>query len=494
MTRRLLTLAFKAAAARREGTRADFEAHDRLARRAAAESIVLLKNETDLLPLDAHAQQKIAVIGAMAVRPRYQGVGSSLVNPTRLSNALEAIQTFVGDGGTVEFSEGYQKDGETNEAMLQEAVNAGANADVAIIFAGLPIEYEMESWDRTHMDIPAGHIKLVREVANAQKNTIVVLSNGSCIAMKPWIESVPAVLEAWLGGQAGGPGIADVLFGSVNPCGKLAVTVPKRLEDSPAYLHFPGENGRHLYGEGIFVGYRYYDTRKIDPLFPFGFGLSYTDFAYSDILVDKEVFSDREQVTVSCNITNTGSKQGKEVIQLYLADHEARLARPEKELKAFEKISLGPGETQKVSFTLTARDFSYYDPALGRWVAESGKFDILIGKSSRDICLRQTVELRSTQTNFVPLTRESYIKDFLNDKAAKEIFADFLVRNKLISPDTPDEVIEGLRNIFVPIAKTLEMFTLGEITTDMLDDLLAQVNEEKAEAKTISVGGKIGSS
>jgi beta-glucosidase len=248
---------------------------------------------------------------------------------------------------------------------------------------------------------------------------------------------------------------------------------------SVAYLHFPGENGQHLYSEGIFVGYRYYDTRKIEPFFPFGFGLSYTDFTYSDLHIDKPVFSDQEQVSVSCSIINTGSRQSKEVVQLYLADRQARLTRPEKELKDFDKNSLDPGQTRKVRFILSARDFSYYDPKQGHWVVESGKFDIMIGKSSREICLRQTVKLQSSQPNFVPLTRDSYIKDFLNDLVARKIFVDFLIKHQLIKPDTPDEIIDGLRNIFVPIEKTLEMFTLGAITEEILDDLLAKVNERK---------------
>lgn len=480
--RRVLNLAFKCATAQAERIEVDFSAHNQLARRAAAESTILLKNDDDLLPLDRQAQQKIAVIGQMAKRPRYQGVGSSLVNPRQLSNAIDAIQTMVGDAALIEYADGYQKNGQTNDALLQNAVNAAANADIAIIFTGLPIEFEMESGDRSNMEMPAGHIRLIKEIASAQEKSIVLLNNGSCVAMQPWIDHVPAVLEAWLGGQAGGPGVADVLFGTVNPSGKLAVTVPKRLEDTPAYLHFPGENGRHLYSEGIFVGYRYYDIRKIAPLFPFGFGLSYTEFTYSDLHVDKGIFTDQEPLAVSCSITNSGSRPGKEVVQLYVADHEARLARPEKELKAFDKIALEPGETRTVNFVLTARDFSYYDPALGRWAAESGKFDILIGKSSRDICLRQTVELHSTQSNVIPLTRGSYIKDFLNNDVARQIFVNFLISHQLINADTPEETIDGLRNIFVPIAKTLEMFTGGAITVEMLDDLLAQVNEALAQA------------
>jgi len=478
MARRILNLLFKCVSGKQENVQVDFDAHNKLARRAAAESTVLLKNDAQILPLNSQNKQKISVIGLMATKPRYQGVGSSLVNPNKLTNALDGIRSVVPEETSVTYADGYYKSGTTDENMLQEAVTSAAQADVAIVFAGLPIAFEMESWDRSHMDIPEGHIKLIKEVAHAQKNTIVVLNNGACVAMQAWIDDVPTVLEAWLGGQAGGAGIADVLFGNVNPSGKIAVTVPKRLEDTPAFLHFPGENGRHLYGEGIFVGYRYYDTRKIEPLFPFGYGLSYTEFAYSDLQIDKTKFTDKEQITVSVNVTNTGSRAGKEIVQLYVSDHEARLARPLKELKAFDKISLEPGETGQVSFVLTDRDFSYYDPALGRWVAESGKFDILIGKSSRDICLQQTVELQSTQVNFIPITPQSYIKDFLNNPVAKKIFVEFLIEHQLISADTPDKTIEGLRNIFMPIAKSLEMFSQGAITEEILDEFLAQVNQE----------------
>jgi len=479
MVRRVLHLVFKADAGRREGLKVDFDAHHALARRAAADSIVLLKNDADLLPLNVGARQKIAVIGRMAIEPRYQGVGSSLVSPTRLANALDAIQAEVGMDDRVEYAHGYQRDGKINPMLLGEACNAAINADVAILFVGLPIELEVESWDREHMNLPAGHIQMIQAISAAQKNTIVVLSNGSCVAMKPWIDDVPAVLEAWLGGQAGGQGIVDVLFGRVNPSGKLAVTIPQKLEDTPAFLHFPGENGLHLYGEGIFVGYRYYDMRKIEPLFAFGFGLSYTHFAYSNLLIDKDIFSDQEQITVNCTITNTGDRQGKDVVQLYIVDHEARLSRPEKELKGFVKVSLEADESQTVSFTLNSRDFSYFDPALSRWVAESGAFDILIGKSSRDICLRQTVTLRSAQSNFVPLTKDSYVKDFLNDPEARKIFIDFLIDHELISPELPDNVIDGLRNIFAPIARSLDMFTKGALTEGELNDLLAKINTAK---------------
>lgn len=480
---RILRLVFRCQDGRRAAVDVDFDAHDQLAQRAAAESAVLLKNAGGLLPLETEAKDKIAVIGRMAVKPRYQGVGSSLVNPWRLSNALEALQAAAAEPDLVTYAEGYTAEGRTEATLLQEAQSSAAAADVAIIFAGLPVAYEMESWDRRHMDLPHGHVELIRTVAAVQPNTVVVLSNGSCVSLTNWIDAVPAVLEGWLGGQAGGPAIADLIFGAVNPSGKLAVTVPRRLEDTPAFLHFPGENNRHLYGEGVFVGYRYYDKRQLAPLFPFGFGLSYTSFALGDLVVDKPEFSDQESVTVTCTVTNTGRRPGKEVVQLYVTDRKSRLARPPKELKGFVKVALAPEESQTVSFALNDRDFSYYDPALGRWVAESGAFDILIGTSAADIHLRQTVTLHSTQNNVIPFSHDSYIKDFLDNQIARAIFIEFLMGNGLLGRETPESTIEGLRNIFMPIATTLETFSQGAITPGLIDELLADVNQSLIDAE-----------
>lgn len=478
MVTRILMLVDRSVRSRESNTSADFTADADLAQRAAAESIVLLKNKSGVLPLDPEDGMKVAVLGQMASIPRYQGMGCSLVNPTELSNALEAIQAIAGGTTNVKYVAGYASDGRLDEGLLSASKKAAAKAEVAIVFVGLPIEMEHETWDRPHMDLPEGHKQLIQAVTEVQPNTIVVLSNGSVVTMAPWIDQVASVLAAGLAGQAGGLAIADVLFGIVNPSGKLAVTIPMRLEDTPAFLHFPGENGAHLYGEGIFVGYRYYDARKIEPLFPFGFGLSYTAFAYSDIQMDKELITDRETLTVSCTVHNSGSRYGKEIVQLYVRDKHSRLKRPEKELKGFEKVSLQPGQSQRVEFLLEVRDFSYFDPALGRWVAESGEFDILIGASSRDLGLRATVTLRAMQSNLIPFSQGSYISDFLDSDHAREIFRDFLLQQGMLDEENADESLERFRTMFVPFGKALQVFSGGKISEESVNDFLERVNEE----------------
>ena len=267
---------------------------------------------------------------------------------------------------------------------IARAVDAAARSDVALVFVGTSEEYESEGFDRESMDLPGAQEELIEAVARANKNTVVVLNTGAVVSMDGWIDRVPVVLETWFAGQECGNAIADIIFGEANPSGKLPETFPRRIEDNPAFINYPGENGRVLYGEGIFVGYRYYDAKKIEPLFPFGHGLSYTTFEYGRLTVPAEV-AVGDDLTVSIDITNTGEREGKEVVQLYIHDIESSLVRPHKELKGFAKVSLEPGETRTVSFTLGQRDLSFYDPDRQEWVAEPGEFEVLVGSSSRDI-------------------------------------------------------------------------------------------------------------
>ncbi len=266
---------------------------------------------------------------------------------------------------------------------IEQAVELAAKSDVAIVFAGLTYEWESEGFDRPDMGLPGDQVKLIKRVAAANPNTIVVLNTGAPVDMD-WIERVPAVVQAWYLGQETGNAIADVLFGDVNPCGKLPTTWPRRLQDNPAFLNYPGENGKVLYGEGIFVGYRYYDKKGVEPRFPFGHGLSYTTFAYRDLTVTED---EDGKIRVSVQVENTGQRAGKEIVQVYVRDEQSRLVRPEKELKAFAKVALEPGETRTLVFTLDGQALACYDPALRRWVAESGEFQVLVGGSSRDIRL-----------------------------------------------------------------------------------------------------------
>jgi len=270
---------------------------------------------------------------------------------------------------------------------IQQAAALAAKSDVAIVFAGLTAEWESEGFDRPDMELPGQQAELIEQVAAANPNTIVVLNTGSPVTMN-WLDRVVAVVQAWYLGQETGNAIADVLFGEVNPSGKLPTTFPRRLQDNPAYINYPGENGQVLYGEGIFVGYRYYDKKDIAPLFPFGYGLSYTTFAYSNLRLDAAEYAAGDVIRVSVDVQNTGTRAGQEVVQLYVRDVQSRLMRPEKELKAFAKVALEPGETKTVTLALDQDALSYYDPAEKRWVAEPGEIQVLVGSSSRDIRLQ----------------------------------------------------------------------------------------------------------
>jgi beta-glucosidase len=277
---------------------------------------------------------------------------------------------------------------------VDRAVRLAAAADIALVSVGLTEEYDAEFQDREHMDLPGVQSELINRVARANPNTIVVLSSGSPVSVEEWVHRVPAVLQSGYIGQEGGHALSDVLFGKVNPSGKLTETYPKRLEDTPAFINYPGENGKVLYGEGIFVGYRYYDKKKIEPSFPFGHGLSYTRFEYARLVIDKPDLKQGEILGVSVDITNTGPRQGKETVQLYLRDIESSLVRPPKELKGFDKVDLGPGQTAAVRFELTPRDLSFYDPDQQGWICEPGEFEVLIGSSSADIRVRGIFTVR----------------------------------------------------------------------------------------------------
>jgi beta-glucosidase len=271
-----------------------------------------------------------------------------------------------------------------------------AASEVALLFVGLNGEWESEGFDRPNMELPQEQVELIEQVAAANKNTIVVLNTGSPIVM-PWLDKVAGVVQAWYPGQESGNAIADILFGDANPSGKLPQTFPMRLEDNPAYLNYPGENGKVHYGEGLYVGYRYYDKKKITPLFPFGFGLSYTTFSYSPLKLSSQEISSDDTLVVSVDVTNTGLREGKEIVQLYLRDVMASLHRPEKELKAFAKVELAPSETQTVTLYLNPNTLAYYDDLARSWVAEAGEFELQVGSSSEDIRATATFNLNTTR-------------------------------------------------------------------------------------------------
>ena len=415
--RRILSMVFKAAQTSLGGE-FDVDGHHALARRVAGEGIVLLKNN-GILPL--RTPRRIAVIGRSAKEPHFQGGGSSHVNPTRVDIPFDEVQKLAGDA-QVTYAEGYPAGRAFDQALIDEAAAAARAADVALLFIALPAFIESEGYDRSDLGLTPQQVTLIQAVCAAQPNAVVILNNGSALTMGEWLDGPAAVLEAWMMGQAGGGAIADVLFGKVNPSGRLAETFPRKLADTPAYLNFPGGAGQVRYGEGIFIGYRYYDAKEMPVLFPFGYGLSYTTFAYSNPRLSAEVFDDVEGVSVMVDVTNAGTVAGKEVVQVYVHDRQSKLVRPPKELKGFAKVELQPGETKTVTIPLDFRAFAYYHPSYRQWITEDGEFDILIGASAADIRCSLTATLRSTVKLPCILNRESTVREWLEDPAGRAAF------------------------------------------------------------------------
>jgi beta-glucosidase len=416
---RILNVVFHYEENRDRSAEFDRDKDHEMARKVAQETIVLLKNE-GVLPLAE--KDEVVFIGKYAKTPRYQGGGSSHINSHKVTSAWDVAK----DMGNVTYVQGFDdKEDKTDEKLLVEAVEAAKKAKAAVIFAGLPDAFESEGFDREHMAMPMCQNELIRQVAEVQPNTVVVLHNGSPVEM-PWVGQVKGILEAYLGGQAVGGAVCDILFGKVNPSAKLPETFPLKLEDNPSYLSYIGEGDVVEYREGIFVGYRYYDKKKMDVLFPFGHGLSYTTFAYSNLRTDKEQMKDTDIMKVSVDVTNTGKMAGKEVVQLYVADRESTVIRPVKELRDFAKVELLPGETKTVTFTLDKRAFAYYSVRIHDWHVETGVFDIMIGKSSRDIVLTKEVSVESTVELPFVYTTDTIMGDVLKDPRAREIVKELL--------------------------------------------------------------------
>ncbi|WPP42896.1 glycoside hydrolase family 3 C-terminal domain-containing protein [Paenibacillus hunanensis] len=475
----LLRFVFNATELQKPNATFDPEEHHQLARRVAAESMVLLKNDRNLLPLSKKG--RVAVIGEFAVQPRYQGSGSSHINPTQLDQALDEIRKLVGSEAEVTYAPGYDLDSDdVKDELVQEAVKLAGEADVVILFTGLPDRYESEGYDRTHLELPLNHKQLIKELAAVQPNLVVVLSNGSPVTM-PWLDQTSAVLEGYLGGQAGGGAVADLLFGEVNPSGKLPETFPVQLSDNPSFLNFPGEGDRVEYREGIFVGYRYYDTKQLEPLFPFGYGLSYTSFEYSELQVDRTSMTDQDTVNVQVTVRNTGSRGGQEIVQLYVHDSESSVIRPEQELKGFAKVALEPGESKTVSFTLDKRAFAYYHTELHDWHVETGEYELRIGASSRDIRLKQTIEVTSTVKLKQVFHRNTTIGDIAANPATKPIAEELTKRSGLndMMGDNPDMLLAMTR--FMPLRAMIN-FGQGKYTEDMLEQDLQRLNEALQQA------------
>lgn len=402
---KLIDIILKGAANKKPGYKFDVKAHNLLSRQIAEQSMVLLKNDGNILPLKRVEGEYVAVIGAFADNPRYQGAGSSIINPTMIDSGRRA---FNNSPISVKFADGYDRSGKrkNEDAYITEACNLAKNASKAVVFIGLTDDYESEGFDRSTMKLPDGHNRLVEAVSRVNDNVIVVLEGGSPVEM-PWADDVKAILNAYLGGQSVAPAIVDVLTGKANPCGKLAETYPVCLKDTPTSFRYPDSKEDVQYRESIFIGYRYYDKVERNVRFPFGFGLSYTSFEYSDIKLKKKNLTKGEGAKVTFTIKNTGDVAGSEIAQVYVAKPESKTFRAPKELKGFVKIHLDPGEEKKVTVELDDRAFTFWNTATEDWCVESGEYKILVGASSRDIRLEAAAKMKSEDDETIVDLRES---------------------------------------------------------------------------------------
>lgn len=410
VVQRLRRLAGRVAIGR--GDEVDMAAQHALAREAAATSAVLLKNERDALPLRPDGLGMLAVIGELARSPRYQGAGSSRVNPHRLVDALEALRERMGSSTEVAFAAGYRLDADGPQPdLVAEALQLASRADTVLLFLGLPDSAEAEGRDRRHIDLPHNQIHLIETLAGVAPRLVVALSNGAVVTTAPWRHHADAIVEFWLTGQAHGEAVADVLLGDVNPSGRLAETIPCRLQDTPAYLDYPGENGHVRYGEGLYVGYRHYDARDMAVDFPFGHGLSYTRFDYTGLNVVPHPAVDDVALTVQVSVTNTGARSGSEVVQVYLQDRSGLAACPPQELRGFARVALEPGQTRQIEIGIPRERLRYRLPGMG-WRFHGGEVEVRVGASSRDIRLAQVVELERTPVER-PLTGWSTMEEWV---------------------------------------------------------------------------------
>jgi beta-glucosidase len=479
---RVAELSRRGRAEHRDGVTYDRDAHHALAREAAGRSIVLLRNEGALLPLGQTGS--IAVIGEFARTPRYQGGGSSHVNPTHLDVPLEAIREAAG-AAAVTFAPGFTvDDGDGGDRDLAaEAVAAAAGASTAIVFLGLGPDQESEGFDRTDIELPAEQLELLAAVAAAQPRTVAVLSHGGALRLSPVVRSAAAILDGALLGQAGGSALAEVLFGAVNPSGKLTETAPARLADTPAFLDFPGEHQHVRYGEGLFVGYRWYDARDLEVTYPFGHGLSYTSFGYGDL----SLAADGDAIVATVPVTNTGGRPGREVVQAYVAVPGSAQVRVPRTLGGFAGVELGPGETRDVMIRIERTELEYWDIRVDRFVLEPGRYQVWAGSSSRDLRASATVELTG-ETVRLPLTLESTLSEVLAYPAAAAVITEAMTG--LLPAGDGDGASAGdgagdggglgvdtLRLLADVPVERLTGLSGGSVTRDQLEQLIATIND-----------------
>ena len=463
---RILDVTFKVKK-RKKIEKYDREEHHRIALNIAEEAVVLLKNEEEILPLK---KQKVALIGDMAKNPRYQGAGSSTINPYKLENAYDCLKQ---ESIQFEYAKGYGRiETQEDEEYRKEAVKIAKENDIVVIFVGLTENYESEGMDRTTLELPKNQNNLIEEISKVNSNIVIVLSNGSPITM-PWKDKVKAIITGYLGGEAGGKAIVNCLLGKVNPSGKLTETYPNCLEDTPCFENYPGTEASVEYQEAIYVGYRYYDKNNTNVLYPFGYGLSYTNFEYSDLKINKL----EENVEVSFKIKNIGNIEGKEIAQLYISEQNPNIFKAKKELKGFEKVDLKPNEEKEIKITLTSDDFSYYNIETKKWSVEEGKYDVLIGKSSRNIVLQQEIFVDSKDTNIT----KKYGKHYQNGNIQDVTLGEF---EELLGRKIPDRYIKKENITEENTLEQLKDTNVGKVIYEheikKMNQLLEEQNVNKA--------------
>lgn len=468
---RILDVVFDLYGKRKQGATYDIKEHDDFARKAESECCVLLKNKNKILPLNK--KDKILVVGDMARNPRFQGAGSSFINCHKITSAVEALSE---DGIKFAFEEGYYKKTRKDcTKLIEKAVARAKDFDKVVIFAGLPGEYEAEGFDRKDIEMPASHNTLISEIAKVNKNVVVVISAGSVVSM-PWIDEVKGVLLAGLAGQNSGGATVDVLYGKVNPSGKLAETYPIKLSHVPANKYFPGDRYNVEYREGLYVGYRYFESVDAPVLFPFGFGLSYTTYDYRDLTLDKTQMKDTDTLKVSITVDNKGDRDGKEAVQLYVIHDGKTVYMPKVQLRAFDKVNIAAKSSATVTFMLDKRAFAFYDVNEKDWVVESGDYEIAVGGNVRELKCRATVRVEGTVPEKENAASKSWyfapdVKKPVSDDDFSSLFKDgkttHLTRECVKGSFTSDDSFEdmshtsGLAKFLLSFAKPMIRMSMG---------------------------------
>lgn len=470
---RILTTIFRYADSNVRKPVFDREKHHQLAVEIEQECAVLLKND-GVLPMQS--DETVAYIGEFAEKPRYQGGGSSHIHASRVVSAWEAAKV---QNKNVRYAKGFSATEDVaDETLFQEAVQLAGQSDKVVIFAGLPDIFESEGYDRTHMHLPACQNALIQRICAVHKNVAVVLHNGSPVEL-PWADSVNAILEMYLGGQGVGAAATALLYGDANPCGRLPESFPIKLSDNPSYLHFPGYKGKVEYAEGVFVGYRYYDTKQMPVRYPFGHGLSYTSFEYSQPIVSAAAFREDASITVSVNVKNTGGCFGKEVVQLYIRDKTHAVARPDKELKGFRKIALEPGESKQVEFTVDAQSLAYYDVDLRDWYAHTGAYDLIIARSAQDIVATCPIAYTALRQPYLDIHKYTTFGELLSDARTAPIMQAQLQKISAVTSALSGDAFpkEALKKMAANVPLTF-LQSMLKLTPAALDEVIAKLKAQ----------------